>query len=218
MTKPVPTATTSAARWPWVVGIAAIGIVVTLFMVWPTHPNPAPQPSPTPTPVAPAIPVATPLAPERQEPSAAPGVERDLFPNSGLAGWEQEMGTWSNRSGTISGLGEPTLSARLISKRTYGDGVLTCRLRLVGTGAAEIQLHDHDHVIALSWGQPDSWLEVRIEIRGNVVSATGDGQPLTVTTAATAKPTPGTLGFLVRRNARLEITHARITELASPRP
>jgi hypothetical protein len=205
-------------RWPYFAGgaVAAVVVAITLLL-WPGDAPPAPAaPSQPPAadPSKPA-PVAPPPAPDRTPVAAPTGVEHDLFPASGLAGWTAEMGTWSNRNGVVSGRGEPNLNARLISKRPYRDFVLTCRLNMVGTGSAEIQVHDHDHVVAVAWEAPEVRQELRVEVRAGVVTATSDGKPLVVEDAP-AKSGQGVLGFHVRRDGRLEISNARITELPAP--
>lgn len=196
------------ARGPYFAAgaIAAVVVAITV-LAWPGAPATAPvvtdAPKPTATPVVPT------------PPAIAPGVEHDLFPASGLAGWDAEMGVWSNRSGVLSGRGEPSLNARLISKQPYRDLLLTCRARLIGNSSAEIQIHDHEHLVGVSWEASEAWQELRIEARGGVVTATSDGKPLAVE-PGTGKSGQGVLGFHVRRDGRLEISHARITELPAP--
>lgn len=207
-------------RWPYFAGGAVAAVVVAIaLLVWPSDPAPAPTVPAQPPGADPAkpvpAPIATPVAPERAPVTAAIGVEHDLFPGSGLAGWTAEMGSWSNRNGVVSGRGEPNLNARLISTHPYRDFVLTCRLNMIGAGSAEIQVHDHDHVIAVAWETPETRQELRVEVRAGVVTATSDGKPLVVEDAP-AKSGQGVLGFHVRRDGRLEISNARITELPPP--
>lgn len=231
MTDPAkPAATPAAPRpggrfpWKWILFGAAAALAVLAIQVMVGLGSTPPPPMPMPLPSAPATPAPPVAKPATSAPAPAPaapaapaiGVEHDLFPASGLAGWEMEMGSWSNRAGVISGRGDPSLNARMFSKQAYRDFVLTCRMRLIGKGGgAEIQVHGHDQVIGITWDAPETWQELRVEVRAGVATATCDGKPLAVEAEA-AKSGHGPLGFLVRREGRLEIGNARITELAAP--
>lgn len=154
-----------------------------------------------PVPVEPAAPSAPPLA----EPAWSP-----LFPAAGLAGWQQQHGTWTTADGIIRG-SDPQRhgKARLLSLREFSDLELTCRLRITGADRAEVQVGNYNWFVEVP-ARGGAWVMVQLNQRGATLTATADGKALTPQPGDGKAMRPGALGFYVMPGGTLEIADARI--------
>ncbi len=138
-----------------------------------------------------------------------------LFPASGLAGWDAQHGTWSNRAGIVRGSDPRQGKARLISAQAFTDLELTCRLRLSGASVAEIQVGDYNWFVEVPAATTPArpWVEVRLQQRAEVLSGTADGVVLTPQAGAGRPMRAGPLAFYVMPGGTIEISDARIRQL-----
>lgn len=128
---------------------------------------------------------------------------------SGLDGWVEERGSWSWRDGVVQG-GRLDQRSRLASRRSYGDFMLDCRIRVVGTSGAEVQAGDYSWFIRVP--HEGGWHAVRIIRRGTLRAASIDGQPAEILSEGDAR-SGGPLAFYVRDGGSIEIRDARISAL-----
>lgn len=129
-----------------------------------------------------------------------------LFP-SGLAGWVAERGAWTAEGGIIHG-GAAQARSRLASAQSYGDLELSCRLRVQGAQAAEVQLADYSWFAEVPAG---GWREVRVRLAGGRATGSVDGAPVAM---QAGRPdgalAAGPIAFYVRDGGRVEIAEAML--------
>jgi ferric-dicitrate binding protein FerR (iron transport regulator) len=140
---------------------------------------------------------------------AGPVAWRPLFP-SGLAGWQQERGTWTMADGVVRG-GPAAGRSRLASDVAYADLELTCAIRVAGADFAEVQLNDYSWFVEIPAG---GWRQVRIRQQGLERSCLVDGK------AASFQPgrpggalAAGQLAFYIRAGGTVEIQEASLRVL-----
>jgi hypothetical protein len=154
------------------------------------------------------------LHPAATTTTVAAAGELPLFAD-GLSGWTQQHGSWSmDREGVHGNGGGGT--ARLLSRRPYGDLVLTCRMRIVEAAHAEVQVGDYNWFVTVP-SASHQWIQLRVVEQGGVLSASADGVALAVEPGFGLAPRPGPLAFYVMRG-RLEIADARIRTASAGAP
>jgi|GEM_PF-7079963 ferric-dicitrate binding protein FerR (iron transport regulator) len=154
----------------------------------------------------------TPFAarPQHAPAPATPPAEsagQPVFPTDGLEGWTQQHGSWSLVDGIVRSRSSDGPS-RLISQRAFTDLILTCRLRILGTTHAEVQVGDYNWFFTIPANQQE-WVDVRLEQRGGDLRCQADGVALQAEPGAGKPARPGPLAFYVMTGA-LEIGQARI--------
>lgn len=140
---------------------------------------------------------------------AGPVAWRPLFP-AGLAGWQQERGTWTSGAGVVRG-GPAEGRSRLASDASYADLELTCSIRVAGTECAEVQLNDYSWFAEVPAG---GWKQVRIRQQGTERRCLVDGMAVPFQSGRPGGAlAAGTLAFYVRAGGTIEIREASVRVL-----
>lgn len=154
-----------------------------------------------------------------QSATIAPGLPlaawNPLFPATGLDGWQQQYGVWSNDGVTVRGTAADHGKVRIFSERSFSDLELTCRLRITGVELAEIQVGDYNWFFEIPAGK-DGWTDLRLRQHGTVLSCTADGVVLTARPGDGVAPRSGRLSFYVRPGGSLELRDCRILRPEAP--
>lgn len=138
-----------------------------------------------------------------------------LFPATGLDGWEQQYGTWSNDGVTVRGTAVDQGKVRIFSERVFSDLELTCRMRVTGVELAEIQLGDYNWFFEIP-ARDGAWSEVHLRQHGPTMTCTADGTVLAAQPGAGLAPRAGRLSFYVRPGGNLELRDCRVLQPEAP--
>jgi ferric-dicitrate binding protein FerR (iron transport regulator) len=143
------------------------------------------------------------------QPAPAEPAWTALFATTGLDGWVQQHGAWSNLHGVIRGNDPHLGKARLLGSHPFADLELSCRLRITGVKAAEVQVGDYNWFVEVPANGAE-WVQVELRQRSDHLTVTADGIALTLHPGdgATAMR-PGPLAFYVMPGGTLEISDAK---------
>jgi len=132
-----------------------------------------------------------------------------LFPTTGLDGWEQQYGTWTNDGVTVRGTAADHGKVRIFSERVFSDLEMTCRLRVTGVELAEIQTGDYNWFFEIPAGN-GGWTDLHLRQHGTVLTCTADGVVLPARPGDGLPPRSGRLSFYVRPGGSLELRDCRV--------
>lgn len=138
-----------------------------------------------------------------------------LFPATGLDGWEQQYGTWTNDGATVRGTAADHGKVRISSERVFSDLELSCRLRVTGVELAEIQIGDYNWFFEIPT-RDGAWTDLHLHQRGPTLTCTADGAALAAQPGAGLAPRAGRISFYVRPGGSLELRDCRILQLEAP--
>lgn len=138
-----------------------------------------------------------------------------LFPATGLDGWEQQYGTWTNDGVTVRGTAVDHGKVRIFSERVFSDLEMTCRMRVTGVELAEIQISDYNWFFEIP-AREGAWTELHLRQHGTALTCTADGVVLTARPGDGLAPRSGRISFYVRPGGSLELRDCRILQPEAP--
>lgn len=135
-----------------------------------------------------------------------------LFHDPDLTEWRQQHGQWTVTAGVVHG-SDPLShgEARLISRQSFGELELTCRMRIQEKEKAEIQVNDYTSYFEIPAAAAAGWRNIHLIVSGDSIRCTADGQDLICLhdVGYVGEP-PGALGFYIMPGGALDIEDAKI--------